>query len=108
MEDVSLSNSVNRERVACLKQRAFLANRCAKRSEGDQREAFYRRKHAAINYLLEVGAAFVTDVDWFAPDPIFSVEFVDGSKLHTTLSSLDSGAMRSVRRQLNGDTLCAA
>jgi len=84
-----------------VKNRAFHANHSAKRCVGKEREAFYRDKHAAINYLLEAELAFVNSVDWSVPDPVFSVRFVGGGELHTTLSSLDSGALRSVRRQLN-------
>jgi hypothetical protein len=85
-----------------VKNRAFTANRQAKLSRDKDRELFYRVKDGAINCLLETGTAFVISVDWSVPDPVFGVQFVGGGQLHTRLSSLSSGAFRSVRRQLNG------
>lgn len=84
----------------CVKRRAFMANHRAKRSTGPEREAHYRAKHNAINFLLEAGFASVDSVDWWSPDPTIGVRFIDGGRLHTKLSSLDRGALRSVRRQL--------
>jgi len=96
-------NTISPSNLLQIKNRAFTANRRAKLSDDQNRETFYRTKHAAINYLLETGMAFVNSVDWSVPDPTFGVEFVGGGKLHTVLSSLNSAALRSVRRQLNGN-----
>jgi hypothetical protein len=85
-----------------LKSRAFVANSRAKVSHGSAREDLYRIKAAAINILLAEGCAFVNDVNWAAPDPVIGVRFEGGGKLHTKLSCLDSGAFKSIRRQLNG------
>lgn len=95
--------AISRSDLIQIKNRAFSANVRAKLSTGETRESCYRNKHAAINYLLEAGMAFVDSVDWSVPDPTFGVEFVGGGKLHTRLSSLNSAALRSVRRQLNGN-----
>ena|ERR1017187_310598 len=102
MESRNDGSLISRKDLVRIKNRAFTANRRAKLSDDQNRETFYRTKHAAINYLLETGMAFVDSVDWSVADPTFGVEFVGGGKLHTRLSSLNSEALRSVRRQLNG------
>ena len=103
MEFSDIGNTVSRSDLIQMKNRAFSANVRAKLSTGQTRESFYRTKDAAINYLLETGMAFVDSVDWSVSDPTFGVEFIGGGKLHTKLSSLNSAALRSVRRQLNGN-----
>jgi len=108
MDDNDFTRTIRPSALIQIKNRAFDANFRAKLSEGEQREAFYRMKHAAINYLLEIGAAFVKDVNWCPRDPVLSVQFIGGGKLHAPLSSLDRGAFRSVRRQLNDGILPAA
>ena len=85
-----------------LKNRAFIANHRAHKTTGETRESFYRDKAAAINYLLEIGMAFVDSADWSVPDATFSVRFVGGGALHTKLSSLNSQAIRSIRKNRNG------
>lgn len=85
------------------KHRAFEANDRAKRTTGAARDAHYRAKDNAINSLLTAGFAFVDSVDWRSSDPTIGVTFTDGGRLHTKLSSLDRGAFRRLRRQLNGD-----
>jgi hypothetical protein len=88
--------------IARLKTSAFAANQAAKASSGQVRAAHYRRKDAAINTLLREGYALVDEVDWSHEDPIIGVSFAEGGKLHTRASCLDSGALRSIRQQLNG------
>jgi len=85
-----------------LKQRAFAANLRAKTSEGSQREAFYRTKASAINYLLEAGFAFVNEVDWSRADAVIGITFAEGGRLHILLSDLSPGAFRVLRRTLGG------
>jgi hypothetical protein len=97
------TNTISRSDLIQIKNRAFSANDRAKLSTGETRESCYRNKHAAISYLLETGMAFVDSVDWSAADPTFGVEFAGGGKLHTKLSGLSSAALRTVRRQLNGN-----
>jgi hypothetical protein len=97
------ANTISRRDLIQVKNRAFSANVLAKLSTGEARESYYRNKHAAINYLLATRMAFVDSVDWWVPDPTFGVEFVGGGKLHTKLSGLSSEALRSVRRQLDGN-----
>ncbi len=102
MEETTSTAPLQTRRAARLKVRAFSANHRAKASEGQTRAAFYREKAAAINAALEAGYAFVGEIDWWAPDPVFSIEFIGGGKIHTKLSSLDSRALKSVRCQLGG------
>ena len=97
------ANTISRSDLIQIKNRAFSANVRAKLSTGETRESCYRNKHAAISYLLAAGMAFVDSVDWSVPDPTFGVEFVGGGKLHVKLSGMSSAALRSVRRQLNGN-----
>ncbi len=88
--------------LARLKGQAFTANRQAKNSDaGAEREVQYRKKDAAINYLLEVGCAFVNSVDWSKSDPVFGIEFAGGGRLHTKLSCLSIPALHRVRQQIN-------
>ena len=103
MQRDRIASRFRRSAVVEMKRRAFHANFEAKRSEGSRREMLYRIKNSAINFLLETGYAYVDSVDWSVPDPTFSVEFVGGGRLHTKLSGLSSAALRSVRRQLNGN-----
>jgi hypothetical protein len=91
-----------RRALTRAKAQAFKANHQAKRSEGPRREAHYRLKQNAINFLMGAGHAFVNSVDWSRPDPVISVRFTDGGQLHTILSSLDLAAFRILRQQLNG------
>jgi hypothetical protein len=63
---------------------------------------FYRRKDAAINALLNLGWAFVDEVDWWQDDPLIDVWFVGGGWLHIPMSCVDLQAFREVRAQLNG------
>jgi|HubBroStandDraft_1064217.scaffolds.fasta_scaffold90797_3 hypothetical protein len=88
------------QNIARLKQRAFSANRRAKVSKDQTREALYRTKDAAINALLTAGRAFVNGVDWSASDPTVGISFIGGGRLHTKLSALDLSAFRNVRLQV--------
>jgi hypothetical protein len=81
---------------------ACMENNQAKQSEGPEREAHYWAKDNAINLLLEHGYASVNAVDWSRNDPVLCVRFADGRQLHTKLSSLNLGAFRVLRRQLDG------
>lgn len=100
------NTNVKREQnIARLKRRAFDANRRAKATRDQARDAFYRTKDAAINALIRAGWAFVDSVDWSADDPIVGITFKDGGKLHTKLSALDLVAFRNVRHQLSSDPI---
>ena len=89
--------------VVRLKNRAFTANARAKASGGFARSDFYRQKDRAINTCLEAGFASVLAVDWSLPDPVIGIEFTCGGKLHIKLSCLTLGAMKALRRELNGE-----
>lgn len=92
-----------------LKTQAFEANRQAKRSAGQIRDAAYRRKVKAINTLLKAGLAFVNakDTDWSRHDgdAMISISFLGGGQLHATLSGLDLAAFRIARAQLNEEII---
>jgi hypothetical protein len=91
------SNSTLTQDIERLINRAITANRRAKESDAQTREAFYRIKNAAINALLIAGCAFVDGVDWSAADATIGVRFVDGRALHTKQSELTLSAFRKVR-----------
>lgn len=80
-----------------LINRAVTANRRAKESDAETREALYRIKNAAICALLIAGCAVVDGVDWSADDATIGVRFVDGRALHTKQSELTLSAFRKVR-----------
>ena len=102
MDTNDVMRTIPRSTLIKVKNRAFDANFRAKVSSESDRDAFYREKHSAINFLLEKGCAFVDSVDWYAPDPIFGVTFVGGGRLHVKVSVLTTWALHSVRRQLDG------
>lgn len=82
-----------------LKTQAFNANRRAKASRSHVRDAFYQIKNRAINALLAADFAVIDTVEWWLPDPVIGVAFAGGGKLHTKLSCLDFGALRTVLKQ---------
>jgi hypothetical protein len=85
-----------------LKNRAFDANRQAKVSDDQTRDALYRDKNAAISALLIADCAVVDGIDWSADDPTVAVRFVGGGALHTKLSELSLAAFRKVRELISG------
>ena len=87
--------------IVRIKSRAFTANRQAKASTGHVRAAHYREKDAAMNALLKTEFAFINEVDWYGYDPVVSVSFAGGGRLHIKLSCLDREGLRTLRAYSN-------
>jgi len=55
-----------------------------------------------MNALLEIGYAFVTDINDAEDDWVIGVQFVGGGDLHIKLSCLNRAGLRAVQFYSNG------
>lgn len=85
--------------ITALIDRAFAANRMAKRTTGRSQNAAYRAKCAAVSQLLIKDAARVNSIQ-LTPDPLIGVDFEQGGRLHVKPEMLGADALSAIIRQI--------